>query len=223
MPLSNRRGQMECILTGQKHSSSRSAGWPDRLFRLCVSVWYAALWCAGVLSVCADGGDVNNPDLQVNGFAVFGTNAAGAISVTSGWGSVYIQRSAEIGSNLVIHGSAQSMDMLQINRYRLDQSVQLLTGLSAIQPTGSYIRVQGNMGNVDILADPQIAPGAPGQLLTLQGTANDRLVRIDDGAGVQTQLDQPFNLGLYDIIQLIYDNVSSNWVEINRSNNRSTN
>lgn len=171
----------------------------------------------------ADGGDVNNPDLQVNGFAVFGTNAAGASVVTSGWGSVYIQYGAEIGSNLVVHGPVRSMDMLQVHAYRLDQSMQILTGLTAIQPTGSYIRVQGNGGNVVMLADPQIAAGAPGQILTLQGTANDRLVRIRDGAGVQTQLDQPFSLGLYDILQLIYDDASGNWVEINRSNNRSTN
>ena len=193
------------------------------MIRLCVAVLCTVVWNAGVLSVHADGGDVNNPDLQVNGFAVFGTNAAAAGSVTSGWGNVYIQRSAEVGSNLVVHGAIQSMDTLQLKRYRLDQGAQILTGLVAIQPTNSYIRVQGNMGNVSMQANPQIAPGAPGQLLTLQGTANDRLVRINDGAGVQTELDQPFNLGLYDIIQLIYDDASANWVEINRSNNRSTN
>ncbi|MDD2236189.1 MAG: hypothetical protein PHG65_03155, partial [Kiritimatiellae bacterium] len=100
---------------------------------------------------------------------------------------------------------------------------QILTGLTAIQPTSSYIRVQGSAGNVSMLADPQIAAGDPGQILTLQGTANDRMVRIQDGAGVQTQFDLPFSLGLYDILQLIYDDSSGNWVEINRSNNRSTN
>ncbi len=166
---------------------------------------------------------MNNPDLQVNGFAVFGTNAAGATSVTSGWGNVYIQQGAEIGSNLVVHGPVRSMNMLQMNTYRLDQTMQILSGLTAIQPTSSYIRVQGNVGNVIMLANPQIAPGGPGQVLTLQGTANDRMVRINDGSGVQTQFDQPFSLGLYDILQLIYDDSSGNWVEINRSNNRSTN
>ena len=212
-------------MTDRRHNGVRGernsgvpARWPAMIF-------FIALWCGFVpaYSARADGGDVNNPDMQVNGFALFGTNAAGASSVTSGWGSVYIQRSAEVGSNLVVHGSISSGDTIQMNRYRLDKTVQVLTGLAAIQPTNSYIQVQGNMGNVDILADPQIAPGLPGQLLTLQGTANDRLVKIDDGAGVQTQMDQPFSLGLYDIIQLIYDNVSSNWVEINRSNNRSSN
>jgi hypothetical protein len=175
------------------------------------------------VSARADGGDVNSPDLEVLGFTVFGTNTAGATSVTSGWGTVYIDDSLEVHSNLTVNGRIDSSDLIQMNRYGLTQGAQLLTGLTAIQPTASYIRVQGDGGNIDMQANPQIAAGEPGQLLTLQGTANDRMVRIEDGAGVQTQMDQPFSLGLYDTLQLIFDPVTTNWVEINRSNNRSSN
>lgn len=211
------------ILTERKNNARRKDAEGKHVFRCGVVFLCAVYFLLSARLVWADGGDVNNPDLQVNGFAVFGTNAAGATSVTSGWGNVYIEHGAEIGSNLVIHGPVRSMDMLRMNTYRLDQTTQILTGLTAIQPTSSYIRVQGSAGNVSMLADPQIAAGDPGQILTLQGTANDRMVRIQDGAGVQTQFDLPFSLGLYDILQLIYDDSSGNWVEINRSNNRSTN
>ncbi len=169
------------------------------------------------------GGDVNSPDMQVLGFTVFGTNASHATTVTSGWGNVYIDDSLEIASNLVVQGEITSSDVVTMNRYRLVQGVQVLDGLTAIQPTNSYIRVQGNAANIDMQTNPQIAPGYSGQLLTLQGTANDRMVRLDDGDGLQTQMDQPFSLGQYDTLQLIYDPFSSNWVEVHRSNNRSSN
>ena len=186
-------------------------------------VFFAWGLCACVKTSYAEGGDVDSPDLEVQGYTIFGTNATDALSVTSGWGNVYIDDSLEVHSNVVVQGKVQSLDVLEINRYGLVQGAQLLTGLVPIEPTSSYLRVQGDSSNIDMLCNPQIAGGYPGQLLTLQGTANDRLVKIEDGDGVQTQMDQPFSLGLYDTLQLIYDNISSNWVEINRSNNRSTN
>jgi hypothetical protein len=45
-----------------------------------------------------------DPDVKLAGYTLFGTNAAGALSVTSGAGNVYIQNSLEVGSNLYLHG-----------------------------------------------------------------------------------------------------------------------
>lgn len=213
------------VLGTEKSAMLRNGGvtrrFSNALFSVCIVSFLALFLYARV--TLGDGGDVNSPDMQVLGYTVFGTNTANATSVTSGWGNVYIDDSLEIASNLVVQGEVTSSDVLSMNRYRLVQGVQVLTGLTAIQPSNSYIRVQGDGTSVDMLANPQIAPGYSGQLLTLQGTANDRLVRLEDGDGLQTQLDQPFSLGLYDTIQLIYDPFSSNWIEVNRSNNRSSN
>ncbi len=213
------------VLGTEKSAMLRNGGVTRRFSNALFSVWivsFLALFLYARVTL-GDGGDVNSPDMQVLGYTVFGTNTANATSVTSGWGNVYIDDSLEIASNLVVQGEVSSSDVMTMNRYRLVQGVQVLTGLTAIQPSNSYIRVQGDGTSVDMLANPQIAPGYSGQLLTLQGTANDRLVRLEDGDGLQTQLDQPFSLGLYDTIQLIYDPFSSNWIEVNRSNNRSSN
>ncbi|NCD32340.1 MAG: hypothetical protein EOL87_02860 [Spartobacteria bacterium] len=161
--------------------------------------------------------------MQIEGFALFGTNGASATTVTSGWGSAYMAGSLEVGSNLVMHGSVTGVTYLSSQTIGLVQDVQSVTASGGIEPNSSYIRVQGSGGNVNITAVPQIANGYPGQLLTLQGTLNDRLVILEDGNGIQTALDQPFALGLFDTIQFIFDPVTANWVEVNRSNNRSTN
>jgi hypothetical protein len=193
--------------------------YPVAVRAFCVFVLSAGL----VTIVFGQDTTVDSPDLQVGGFTVFGTNTTGATSVTSGWGSAYMDGSLQVHSNLVVQGEVTSTDMVTMNRVRMVQGIQVLTGLTSIQPTNSYIRIQGDGDNVDIQANPQIAPGYAGQLLTLQGTANNRRVLLEDGNGLQTQLDQPFSLGLYDTLQLIFDPSSSNWIEVNRSNNRSSN
>lgn len=50
-------------------------------------------------------GSKADPDVKLAGYTVCGTNAAGAVAVTSGVGNVYIQNNLEIGSNLYCHGA----------------------------------------------------------------------------------------------------------------------
>ena len=45
-----------------------------------------------------------DPDVNLAGYTLFGTNGAGALSVTSGVGNVYIQNNLEVGSKLFLHG-----------------------------------------------------------------------------------------------------------------------
>jgi hypothetical protein len=156
--------------------------------------------------------------MEVRGFSVFGTNTTGAASVTSGWGNVYIQHSLEIGSNIYVHGEIDN-ESQSAGRFSMTPGVQSITAAGGIQPTGSYIRVTGQGSNIDITADPQIAAGMPGQQVVLQGTADDRRVKIDDGNGVQTALDLSFSLGRYDTMMLIFDETTTNWIEIYRSDN----
>ncbi len=170
----------------------------------------------------ADQATIAQPDLQVGGFSVFGTNVVGATSVTSGWGSVYMDGSLQVNSNVVVNGQIVSTNLVQVKRIAISKNDQFLTAGSAIQPVSSYVRVRGNTEPVS-LGNPQIAAGQPGQLLTLQGVANLLKVTLVNGNGLRTNLEQPFSLGEYDTIQFIYDNSSGNWVEINRSNNRWSN
>lgn len=50
-------------------------------------------------------GSKTDPDVNLAGYTLFGTNAAGAVAVTSGVGNVYIQNSLEIGSSLYLQGN----------------------------------------------------------------------------------------------------------------------
>lgn len=199
----------------------------DRVFRAalgrrrlsCVSIAVFLLVLLGQASESSGQGSKADPDLQVSGFAVFGTNVAGSTSVTSGWGSAYMDGSLQVRSNLHVGGMIVSTNLIQAMRHGLTQRDQTLTPGATIQPVSSYVRIQGDGASV-VLGNPQIAPGTPGQLLTLQGVSSLFKVTLVDGAGLQTMLNQPFNLGEFDTIQFIYDDSSGNWVEINRSQNR---
>ena len=164
-------------------------------------------------------GSKTDPDLQVAGFSVFGTNVAGANAVTSGWGSAYMDGSLQVRSNLHVDGTIDSTNLVRMMRQSLTQRDQWLANGATIQPVSSYLRVRGDGASVT-LGNPQIAAGTPGQLLTLQGVSSPYKVRLADGNGLRTMLQQPFSLGEFDTIQFIYDDSTSNWVEINRSQNR---
>ena len=195
----------------------------SRPFRAYVVAWVRigllAWGCAVAVPALAQSGSYYDPDLQVDGFAVFGTNTAGATSVTSGWGRAYMQGSLQVHSNLHVDGSIVSTNLVQVSRQGFSQRDQWLVPGATIQPVSSYLRIRGEGGSVT-LGVPQIAAGTPGQLLTLQGVSTANKVTLVNGAGVRTKLLQPFSLGEYDTIQLIYDESSAHWVEINRSQNR---
>ncbi len=169
--------------------------------------------------LAAEGGSKTQPDLQVGGFTVFGTNVAGSTATTSGWGNVYIDGSLQVNSNLHVTGSIISTNLLQANRVALTRRDQILTQGATIQPAGSYLRIRGDTVPVT-LGTPQIAPGSPGQLITLQGVANSVRVTLVNSNGLRTNMEQPFSLGEFDTIQFIFDDSTTNWIEINRSLNR---
>lgn len=172
-----------------------------------------------VPQLTADGGNIATPDLQVEGFTVFGTNTAAATSVTSGWGNVYIDGSLQLGSNLVVNGSATGMQNVATEAISFTYTNQTVTAAVPISPAASYIRITGNGGHITMSANPQISAGYPGQLIFIQGTDNSQTVTISNGNGVKTAFNQPFKMGRFDIIEFIYDPVETTWVELNRSNN----
>lgn len=70
-----------------------------------------------------------DPDLEVQGYAAFGTNFSSASYVTSGVGQVYIQRSLEIGSNLYLRSRAVFPDgSVQTTAYNTNAVIMLASG-----------------------------------------------------------------------------------------------
>ncbi len=177
----------------------------------------------------ADGGSAANPDLQVGGYTVFGTNTTGATTIQSGWGNVYIDGSLQIRSNLYVNATIVSTnkieaaeietETIETERINIKAREQRLLQNDTILPLGSYIRIRGEEEPVS-LGTPQIDQGDAGQLITLQGISSNLTVTLTNGKGLRTHYAQPFTLGAFDTIQFVYDHISEKWVEINRSNNR---
>jgi len=69
----------------------------------------------------------------------------------------------------------------------------------------------------DITADPQIANGTQGQIITIIGFSDANSLTLDDGAGLR--LSGQMVLGISDSITLMYETTIGDWIEISRTNN----
>ena len=89
------------------------------------------------------------------------------------------------------------------------------SGVTATHIQRSYLKVRGNSGAVDITANPQIAAGMAGQMLTLQGTDDTNTLKLDDGTGLALAGGVSFTLKQGHLIQFIYDGAA--WRELSRT------
>ena len=69
----------------------------------------------------------------------------------------------------------------------------------------------------DISANPQIADGTPGQIITIIGSSDTNTLTLDDTDGLR--LSAQCILGIGDTITLYYDGTIGDWIEIGRSAN----
>jgi hypothetical protein len=58
------------------------------------------------LTVHGTDGDKTDPDVELRGYSVFGTNASRAAAVVAGAGNAFVEYSVEVGSNLFVRGRA---------------------------------------------------------------------------------------------------------------------
>lgn len=79
--------------------------------------------------------------------------------------------------------------------------------------------IKGDSALTDVSANPQIAAGSDGQMLVLIGRDDTALVKFNNGNGLQLSAATSFTMGIGDVLQLIYVNSISKWVEISRTDN----
>ena len=70
---------------------------------------------------------------------------------------------------------------------------------------------------IDITANPQIADGSSGQVITIVGSSDTNTLTLDDGTGLF--LSAQMVLGVGDAITLVFNATLDGWVEVSRSNN----
>ena len=90
-----------------------------------------------------------------------------------------------------------------------------ITAAGGITVTNLIMRVQGNGGAIDITADPQIAAGIDGQMVTLFGASDANTLTLDNGTGLA--LSAQMVLSKLDNITLVYDSGENVWIETNRT------
>jgi len=81
-----------------------------------------------------------------------------------------------------------------------------------------YLRNSGNACTINITANPQIASGVDGQILTLVGSYTNEAVVLEDGSGLALNNNIAFTLKAKDSITFIYSSAFGEWVEVTRNN-----
>ena len=79
----------------------------------------------------------------------------------------------------------------------------------------AWMYVTGSGADVDLTADPQIARGAEGDVLTLVGVGYS--ITLDNGTGLNLMGSAQFVMGSGDVIGLIYNSGNTAWSETFRT------
>jgi len=122
---------------------------------------------------------------------------------------------------------AYTIDLGDNNRFISAEMTSIPWGETAISSIDAGVGIpKGSLGHlitytgssaVDITANPQIAAGSPGQIITILGRSDTNTLTLDDGTGLN--LSGQWVGGDGDTITLILSGWSGNWTEICRSNN----
>lgn len=104
---------------------------------------------------------------------------------------------------------------INLNSYGIKPSRLTVTSVG-ISSTNSYMQISGLSDMIIITNNPQIFYGFSGQVIFLQGTDDSKRVILRNGNGLRLTMGTGFCIGKFDTITFIYDNVSTNWIEIDR-------
>ena len=139
--------------------------------------------------------------------------------------SQFIHRDADDTLDLIVTSPASASTVFTLTQHggviyppTAVQTIVAATGITAAMLSRNVL-VQGSAGNIDITANPQIAAGAHGQIVTFIGQHNTNTVQFDTGTGLTLEGGSACILGLGDTLTLIMDTGLSLWCEQSRSNN----
>ena len=139
--------------------------------------------------------------------------------------SQFIHRDADDTLDLIVTSPASASTVFTLTQHggviyppTAVQTIVAATGITAAMLSRNVL-VQGSAGNIDITANPQIAAGAHGQIVTFIGQHNTNTVQFDTGTGLTLEGGASCTLGLGDTLTLIMDTGLSLWCEQSRSNN----
>lgn len=152
----------------------------------------------GATSVTASGAELNLLD-GVTSIETYSTENYG----TTGMGDV------------VLNIGATMTDPVITNAPRSTGTVVAGTGITAAML--SRFMYFNTASAIDITADPQIANGTSGQIITIIGSSDTNTLTLDDTDGLR--LTGQCILGIGDNITLLYEGTIGDWIEISRSNN----
>ena len=100
------------------------------------------------------------------------------------------------------------------------RAVQNVTAAGGITATTTELHVQGDGGPITITANPQIAAGVQSQLLILHGQSDTNTLTLSNGTGIHIH-SATATLRDHDVLVLIYEDDSAQWIEQSRNFSRS--
>lgn len=170
---------------------------------------------AGVRSWVAPGGGANYP--AGSGIPVIVEGAAWGTTIPATGSENYpTENYGTTGmGDVVLNIGATMTDPVISNAPRSTGTVVAGTGITAAML--SRFMYFNTASAIDITADPQIANGTSGQIITIIGSSDTNTLTLDDATGLR--LTGQMVLGIGDNITLFYEGTIGDWIEISRSNN----
>lgn len=100
---------------------------------------------------------------------------------------------------------------------RLSVTTSTLADAATLTPASSFHRLEGTSGAITLNGTTAITDGEKdGQTLVIKGTSDTNTVTVNDGAN--TAMNGNITLVKGDVIEFVWDNTSSEWVERGRTN-----
>lgn len=159
----------------------------------------------------------NNVAYYGNGIGLTNVPASGLILTN------YVKRTGDYMTGpLVVSNNVTVDNALMVNGSFTNKSTttytpgteQALTNGGIVGVTNiTYVKIKGATAPVT-LGNPQVALGAAGQFITLQGNDSSNTVTFTNSTGLILAGAVPFTMGSNDIMQLVYD--GNTWVEMYR-------
>jgi hypothetical protein len=158
-----------------------------------------------------------------NGYAVFNEQGLNSDFRIAGQGDAHLFYTQASTDRIGIRTSSPrtTLDINGSLAFKVDiVTVAADTGITTDNLSHSVLHLQnsGSACSINITANPQIAPGVEGQVLTLIGKYSNEELILVDGNGLALNNNISFALKAKDTITFIYSEVFGEWIELSRNN-----